>query len=159
MHACINRLHGHNTALNAQMLVHEGHGINLLMGHSKAHSAVQPLASFHTLHEHYEDIGDAVSAMMRHVLGELAALPGLPESSFPNNVEVAISGMFRGLRTGQSHLYRDVAKHTQMASHLQALAQACIERMSPEDAQFIGIHLRIEDDFERIGRTGGKLLC
>jgi len=66
--------------------------------------------------------------------------------------------MSRSLQTGSSHLYKEVARHTQMAPHLQSLAQACIDRMEAggADRSYIGIHLRIEDDFERLGRTGGK---
>jgi len=67
--------------------------------------------------------------------------------------------MSRSLQTGSSHLYKEIARHTQMAPHLQSLAQACIDRMEAGGADkiYIGIHLRIEDDFERSGRTGGKL--
>ena len=56
----------------------EGHGIALLVGRDEAHPPVHTLASFHTLLEHYEDIGDAASAMRKHVLVELTAMPSLP---------------------------------------------------------------------------------
>ena len=117
------------------------------------------LASFRTLLERYEDIGDAASAVREHVLGELTALPGLPDlpgKEAPRMVEVLVSNIFRGLQTRQSHLYRDVALHTQMAPHLQTLAQTCIERMGQRSASFVGIHLRIEGDFEKMERTGGE---
>ena len=66
--------------------------------------------------------------------------------------------MSRGLQTGSSHLYKEIARHTRMAPHLQSLAQACIDRMGAgaADRSYIGVHLRIEDDFERMGRTGGE---
>lgn len=141
------------------LLAREGHSIRLLLGHNRAHPAVQPLEPFEPLSGLYEDIGDAVSAMRRHVLGELTELPGLsnsPGEQLSYTVEVAITNIFMGLRTGQSHLYRDVARHTQMAPHLQSLAQTCIERMDLDNASYVGIHLRVEDDFERMGRTGGE---
>ena len=118
------------------------------------------------MHRAFEDIGDAVHAMQIHVRDNINQLPTFQDSSgqsptgnFPTTVEVAMPFMFESLQTGSSHLYAEVARHTQMAAHLQELAQACIDRMDTADQKlYVGIHLRIEEDFEALNRTGGKPL-
>ena len=136
--------------------------MHLLLGHQVAQSQhVHTVADFPKLN--YADIGDAVVALRTHVSKELLASADLLESPREGDmttIEVGTPGMFRALATGISHLHTEVARHTQFAPSLLALADRCISKMTSGtvNGTYSGIHLRVEDDFGATERLGGEAL-
>ena len=119
------------------------------------------LPEYPSMRDEYADISDAADAVKRHVLAGISAMPHpmiTPEGHPVSTVELALRDTVHSLQTTSSHLYTKVAQHLQFAPHLQSLAQACIDKTKAAGARasYVGIHLRIEDDFNRENRTGGE---